>query len=363
MAITYHAGRRVQAVSTDFTASPTVAGGWVELGRTTLGSAGDTLAVSSFSNKRYYMVLYNSGVSTELTQYTTFGSGGTADTGSNYSNRISDNGNADSTFTSRANMVSGAQSGATRPEFGVGYISNLAAKEKLWIHHAVNENTAGAGTAPVRAEVTGKWANTSNALDVVSFNNFGSGDFPIGSEAVVLGWDPADTHTSNFWEELASVDLSGGAADTLSSGTFTAKKYLWIQAYTTATGGTTNPYFRVGNTTLDTGSNYAIRYSTNGAADSTLTSQSNIPLDGVTLATGESSFSNFFIINNASNEKLIIHHSVESEAAGAGAAPSRIELASKWTNTSNQIDIVGLNNVSGTGDFGTKTTLKVWGSD
>jgi hypothetical protein len=51
---------------------------------------------------------------------------------------------------------------------------------------------------------------------------------------VVLGWDPADTHTSNFWEELASVDLSGGAATNIDSGTITAKniygfKYMQIR--------------------------------------------------------------------------------------------------------------------------------------
>jgi hypothetical protein len=32
-------------------------GGWVELGRTTLGSAGDDITVSSLADKRYYMFL------------------------------------------------------------------------------------------------------------------------------------------------------------------------------------------------------------------------------------------------------------------------------------------------------------------
>ena len=32
-----------------------------------------------------------------------------------------------------------------------------------------------------------------------------------GTEVVVLGWDPTDTHTDNFWEELGSAtDLASG---------------------------------------------------------------------------------------------------------------------------------------------------------
>ena len=34
-----------------------VIGGWVELGRTTLGAAADTITVSSLADKRYYMIL------------------------------------------------------------------------------------------------------------------------------------------------------------------------------------------------------------------------------------------------------------------------------------------------------------------
>ena len=34
-------------------------GGWVELGRTTLGSAADTISVASLADKRYLMILRN----------------------------------------------------------------------------------------------------------------------------------------------------------------------------------------------------------------------------------------------------------------------------------------------------------------
>jgi len=330
-------------------------GGWVELARTTLGSAGDTLAVSSFANKRYYMVLYNSGVSTELTEYLTFGSGGSADTGSNYSNRISDGGGADSTFTSRANMVAAAKSGATRPEFGVSYISNLASKEKLMIHHAVNEHTIGAGTAPARNEVAGKWANTSNALDTISWGNFGSGDFPIGAEMVVLGWDPEDTHTSNFWEELASVNASGSSTN-LSSGTITAKKYLWIQCYSEGTGGDIITTFN-----NDTGSNYTRRYSIDGGADGSDVNQTAIDNMHNAGLPNDDAFSNWFIINNSANEKLIMGHSVQNGSAGAGTAPPRLEFAGKWTNTASQITEIDFD--SSSGNFGSNSIIKVWGSD
>jgi hypothetical protein len=104
-------------------------------------------------------------------------------------------------------MVAGVN-GATVPCFDVSYISNLSTKEKLLINHSVGETVAGAGTAPNRRESVGKWANTSNAVSAVTSVNNQSGDYASGSEVVVLGWDPADTHTSNFWEELASVNLS-----------------------------------------------------------------------------------------------------------------------------------------------------------
>jgi hypothetical protein len=131
-------------------------GGWVELGRTTLGSNGTIIDIASLANKRYYMVLVNKlGLASAngLSQMRL-----NADTGSNY---------------------------------------------------AWRRNNDGAGEASTGSQ---------SSIDINSVTN---------SEAVVLGWDPADTHTSNFWEELASVDLSGGAADILDSGTFTAKKYLW----------------------------------------------------------------------------------------------------------------------------------------
>jgi hypothetical protein len=52
MAIKYLSGERIQATSTDFAGTPAISGGWKEVGRTTLGSAGDTIDVSSIPDKR-----------------------------------------------------------------------------------------------------------------------------------------------------------------------------------------------------------------------------------------------------------------------------------------------------------------------
>ena len=36
----------------------------------------------------------------------------------------------------------------------------------------------------------------------------GSGSWASSSEMVVLGWDESDTHTTNFWQELADTTFT-----------------------------------------------------------------------------------------------------------------------------------------------------------
>ncbi len=74
-------------------------------------------------------------------------------------------------------------------------------------------------------------------------------------------------------------------------------------------------------------------------------------------------FANQFIINNASNEKLMMSHSNRNDVSGAGTAPHRHEIAAKWTNTSNQINIIDLLHQNGASTLGAGTIMKVWGSD
>ena len=330
-------------------------GGWVELGRTTAGSASTSLTVSSIPDKRYYMVL-RSRLGGTLTSLDERLGNSTIDTGSNYAYRRSANGGADGTTASTTSLNQWRQNNA--PHFGVRYISNLSGKEKLCVDHTVSQDAAGAGNAPERTEVVSKWDNTSNPIDIMDIIA-ASNQLDTGSECVVLGWDPADTHTTNFWEELASVNATGSSLN-LSSGTFTAKKYLWVQVYN---GGTPSP--DVLNLTFnnDTGANYARRFSINGGADETHGSENNIGNITSGGNTNDTSLTNMFIINNSANEKLIIAHDTSNKAAGAANAPDRAEWACKWANTSSQITEIDIDASATAGNHPATSMIKVWGSD
>lgn len=326
-------------------------GGWVELGRTTLGSSGDSIDVTSLPDKRYYIMLVDTtstgGVSSANIRLNN-------DSGSNYSRRKCYNGGSEELVTNQTNTnLGGWDTGQS--SFDLHYLSNVSSKEKLMIWHTCDNNSSGSGNTPVRLEGVAKWANTSSVVNQISIVNTTSGSFSSGDECVVLGWDPDDTHTDNFWEELASVELTG-TADTISSGTITAKKYLWIQFYQKSSGAC-NINMTFNN---DTGSNYARRGNNDGTGDFTSASASNLAFQ--TGDTDSAHFFNMFIINKSANEKLGISHGITQNTAGAGNAPQRKEQVHKWANTSAQITEIDIDNTD-SGSYASGTILKVWGSN
>jgi hypothetical protein len=277
------------------------------------------------------------------------------DTGSNYANRASKAGATDVTSTSETSYDINEGLTPDLPTFDVTYIANLSGKEKLMVNHHTYESTAGAGTAPYRIESVGKWANTSNPLNIFNKTNVEAGSFNTGSEAVILGWDPDDTHTTNFWEELDSTTTT--TSGTIQSGTFTAKKYLMYQIVgKKASGsGTGSPRFQFNG---DTGSNYAQRNSINGT-DYTYANQTSANIGGDGNTAGEMAMFIGFIINNAGTEKLFIGHSAFGNTAGAGQIGNRGEIACKWANTSAQITSIHCMNLN----FDAGAIMKIWGSD
>jgi len=345
--MSYLDSKRIIGTNTQRVGVDAVTGGWKELGRTTLGSANSSMDVTSLPDKRYYMVLTNGiGYSGVANTHIRFNS----DSGANYGERVSINGGTDSYNSSGYNFAGFAHGNSSTNNFGVGYVANKSDKEKLAMCHNIRQNSAGASNAPIRTETVAKWSNTSSTISGINCTTAASSTHGTGSETVILGWDEDDTHTDNFWELLDDSSWSSGSSWT--SGTFTAKKYLWVQFYTE--GGAGSSYFRFNG---DSANNYANRYSINGGSDSTIASQPESYLgaiDGL-------SFHNLFIINNASNEKLFTHQRVSRSSAGAGTAPTRNEGAGKWANTSNQITSITVTTAGG-GNL-TAGNMKVWGSN
>jgi hypothetical protein len=209
----------------------------------------------------------------------------------------------------------------------------------------VNQQTAGAGNYPKRGEYTGKW-KSNDVVDVIGATTTSSYTMSADSEMVVLGWDPTDTHTDNFWEELASVELDS-TEDELPSGTFTAKKYLWVQWYVKKTG-TANTRWRFND---DDGQHYASKsHVLNNEAE-----QINQTTFFTHADTSGNAFGNMFILNNSANEKLVIPQEV-SDTVG------RYQGVAKWTETGVQITSIKLMNTD-TGGFQSGTIMKVWGSN
>ena len=168
---------------------------------------------------------------------------------------------------------------------------------------------------------------------------------------------------ASSWERLASVTLPS-TGDTLDSGTFTARKYLHIECYSEATGGSIQSNIRF-NGTGSSDNDYCYRHSGNGGSDTTRVSRNDIePYQASTIATGTSQYVVMDIINISGQEKLIIGHTTKQNTAGSGTAPDRREFVGKYVTTSGQITSVQfVNNGGDSGDFNTNSTVTVWGAD
>ncbi len=159
------------------------------------------------------------------------------------------------------------------------------------------------------------------------------------------------------WGKASSTTLSS-AGDSVSSGTFTASKCNQLMTHISDVGGQLAVDMRFNS---DTGNNYAFRRNNDGGTDATTASTSNITLHSSEVT--EDLFSNVFIINNSSNEKLVIGHTIQNHTLGAGNIPKRKEFVGKWANTSSQITQVDFSTYSGSGDYDTGSNLSVLGSE
>ena len=318
-------------------------GGWKEISRDILGSAG-LPAISTFDSKRYYMLLYHStGASNTTSSRLRYNS-----TNGDYGYRVSNDGGSEGSGGSEVtDFLTWAKD--DKPSFVVKYISNLAGKEKLHISH-VSQSTG--STTVSRSETVGKWRDTSS--NITSFDmTKSSGTLNAGTEVVVLGYDPSDTHTDNFWQQLYTDSKTGQSTDNIDTGTFTNKKYLWVQLWCKGTGNTTVK--ATFNNSTD--STYAYRASNDGGSEITA-SGTNFVLHNT--KANDDKFVNMFIVNDGTNEILGIAHTAEGNSDGEGVAPQRRETAFQRSTATAITDIEFDND--DTGSF-TDWEIKVWGHD
>lgn len=157
---------------------------WAKLGTDTLTSAGSTLTVTGFTGKtNIFMIAEGLGVTLgdETMQFNN-------DTGSNYSLRSSTNGGTDSTLTSRVEYTFQRNGNGSQNDLFFAYIVNVSSEEKLIISFSNQNITAGAGTAPTRDEIVGKWANTSNEITEIDVNS-NAANLQTDSNLSVIGTD------------------------------------------------------------------------------------------------------------------------------------------------------------------------------
>ena len=158
------------------------------------------------------------------------------------------------------------------------------------------------------------------------------------------------------WAKAGSDTLSS-AGDTLTVSGMTASKFNMILGHTL--------WSTYGGVRIvcdnDTGNNYAERRSVDGATDGTVVNTSNI--DFWADNTKYDSIHVGYFVNVNAEEKLFIGFVGAQGATGAGTAPSRYEMAGKWDNTSNQINIIELLHQNSSSSLGAGTIIKVWGSN
>ena len=173
-------------VGANFSSGTTSTVWWEELGRTTLGSAGDTLACSSFAARKYLRVMWSiTSTGGTINERPTFN----GDSGSNYANMSFTN------WATYANSVSQTFFPVVGAAANVGEhtgfmeITNISAQRKLIHSQMWDDNGASAASSSNSMQSYGKWDNVSAQITTISFANAGTGDFAIGSEVIVLGHD------------------------------------------------------------------------------------------------------------------------------------------------------------------------------
>ena len=165
-----------------------------------------------------------------------------------------------------------------------------------------------------------------------------------------MAWAKTDTNTLSA---AGDIDLTA----------FTSTTFNVLLSWTVPESTHNQSAYRFGNGSIDTGCNYAERYSRDGGSDGTAINQADLDLWANTTQ-NYNQLTVTYIINIATEEKLEITFGVDSNATTAANAPRRIERVGKWTNTSNQFDYARIYEKNGgVEDLASDSNLSALGTD
>lgn len=381
MAITYHAGRRIQGLSTEFNNGAGISqqfGAWKELGRRTVGSGEgdiDNLTVSNLdggsgNHKDYFMILFHGFDSGQCNANLQFNSDNGSSNNNKYSSRAyrhggNSTGGTESTYSSADYIIMNLNN-TYDDKFHVAYVDNTAGKEHLTISFGTEQGIgSGSANAPSWIAVNGKYASTDRITSVTIHNN-ASGYYTEGSEVIVLGWDPGDSHTTGFWTELDSVNHTSGDTRKISTTNTVDKRYMWVQGYIKQ-----DSTYALGMVVNDDGSasspsnNYAFTF--RGNYNSTISTNENTWTLAPTWSTlaGGGAFVNTFLANKENKNKLALNQHAENPAtgSGAGAEPHSMWSTGKWGGNALITKINYITEGTSQGQLKDGSKFKVWGSD
>ena len=157
---------------------------WIKLGTTTLGSAGDSMAITDLTAKKFNQFLWHDLSSGNTSTSIRFN----ANSNAVYSHRNSGNGGADSTQVSQTIIDEPLDYANDR--MNIHYVCSISGEEKLGMMWEVTRGTAGATAAPNRAEMVYKFVPSPDAdITQISYTNDQSGDYDTSSNLSALGTD------------------------------------------------------------------------------------------------------------------------------------------------------------------------------
>ena len=205
---------------------------WGKAGSTTLTSAGDTLTVSGMTASKLNQSIVHLPRSGNIGEKRTYNN----NTNSVYAHRRSANGGSEVTPINQANTDYNVFAGFG-DFFIVNYICSVVGEEKLSIEFVGSTYTAGAGTAPDRAEFVAKFVpSPDSTITRIDYNNTESGSYDTNTNLSVLGSDITPASAIPFPE---NVELGSRAEITDTRKMYNLTDNPTIEdAFTSSTGWT-----------------------------------------------------------------------------------------------------------------------------